>query len=92
MDYYPGDLGYLLGPLSAMLVFVSIFFGLIGLALYILLLVFVARDATRRNMNIAGWIILALFTGFWGTIIYLLNRGPIIVPKTPVKEVSQESG
>ncbi len=77
MDYFPADLGYLLGPLSAAAVFVSIFFGLIAFALGILLLVFLGKDAVRRNMNVAGWVILAIFTGFWGTTLYLLVRGPI---------------
>lgn len=81
MDYFPYQLDYFLRPISAAIISLSVFIGLIGLALGILILVFLGRDASRRNMNIAGWIILAIFTGFWGSTLYLLVRGPIVVEK-----------
>ena len=45
------------------------------IALHIALLVWVARDSKARNMGSgAGWMVLVLFTGLLGLIIYILSR------------------
>lgn len=77
--YYP-DISYLFETFSVGLVILLVLLGLIGFGFFILLLVFLSRDAGRRNMNVAGWVILAFFTGFYGVVVYLLNRGPILAP------------
>ena len=49
------------------------FFGLI--ALNIVLLIWVARDAKNRGMdNAVVWMILVMFTGIIGLIIYIFTR------------------
>lgn len=77
---YRPDLDYFPGILSVGLIAVWVLLGLIGLGLFVLLLVSLGRDAGRRNSNVAGWVILTVFTGFYGLALYLLNRGPIVTP------------
>ena len=54
--------------------------GVVAIALNIALLVWVARDAKNRSMDSSVlWMLLVMFTGFVGLLIYILSRpqGPI---------------
>ena len=79
----PSDFGY---ALLALLVFG--FFILIIIALFvvwILLAVWVYRDAKKRGMEATLWLLLVLLTGFIGLIVYLIVRRdhPIQQPPPP---------
>lgn len=50
--------------------------------LYIKLLIWVYRDAKKRNMDEVIWLLIAVFTGIIGLIIYLIVRDPIVPEKT----------
>ncbi len=66
----PPDLDILLG---GMLIFIVIFFViycLIGIALA----VWVYKDAEKRDMGGAVWLIIVILTGCIGCIIYLIVR------------------
>jgi len=79
----PGDLGY---ALLAFLVFGGIILFIIGLiAVWILLAVWVYRDAKKRGMEATLWLLLVLLTGFIGLIVYLIVRRehPIQQPPPP---------
>lgn len=79
----PDDLGYaLLGLL--LLGGIALFF--IGLAVvWILLAVWVYRDAKKRGMEATLWLLLVLLTGLIGLIVYLIVRRehPIQPPPPP---------
>ncbi len=74
-DPYSGDtsgLGLLLGGYCIFLV--------VMLIIDILILVWVYKDAKKRGANGALWIIIILFTGIIGLIIWLVVRPPIQPP------------
>jgi len=79
----PGDLGY---TLLAFLIFGGIILFILGLiAVWILLAVWVYRDAKKRGMEATLWLLLVLLTGFIGLIVYLIVRRdhPIQQPPPP---------
>jgi TctA family transporter len=68
----PEDLGY---AFLAFLIFGGIILFIIGLiAVWILLAVWVYRDAKKRGMEATLWLLLVLLTGFIGLIVYLIVR------------------
>jgi len=50
-----------------------------AVASYILLLGYVSRDARRRGMPVALWMIVALMPGYIGGVVYFLLRQPIMI-------------
>jgi len=79
----PDDLGY---AFLALLVFGGIILLIIGLfVVWILLAVWVYRDAKKRGMEATLWLLLVLLTGFIGLIVYLIVRRdhPIQQPPPP---------
>ena len=79
----PSDFGY---ALLALLVFGGIILLIIGLfVVWILLAVWVYRDAKKRGMEATLWLLLVLLTGFIGLIVYLIVRRdhPIQQPPPP---------
>jgi TctA family transporter len=68
----PGDFGY---AFLAFLVFGGFILLIIGLiAVWILLAVWVYRDAKKRGMEATLWLLVVLLTGFIGLIVYLIVR------------------
>lgn len=70
------------------LIFFILIFGLILFVISILLCVWVYRNAESRGMNGALWLIIVLFTGIIGLIIYLVVREDVktksaILPMPP---------
>ena len=63
------DYGIAAGVLMLILVF-SIVFLILGIALA----VWVYKDAKKRDMNAAVWLLVVLLTGCIGCIIYLIVR------------------
>ncbi len=53
---------------------------LIGLAIWIWLLVWVSKDAKARGLSGGAWVLVTLFFGLLGLIIYLVQRpsGPLV--------------
>ncbi|HEV7486891.1 MAG TPA: PLDc N-terminal domain-containing protein [Thermoanaerobaculia bacterium] len=47
----------------------------LALAVWIALLVWVYRDASRRGMNAVLWVIVVFFLHLLGFIVYLIARG-----------------
>jgi len=79
----PGDLGY---AFLAFLIFGGIILFIIGLlAVWILLAVWVYRDAKKRGMEATLWLLVVLLTGIIGLIVYLIVRRehPIQQPPPP---------
>jgi uncharacterized membrane protein YhaH (DUF805 family) len=79
----PGDFGY---AFLALLIFGGIILFIIGLfVVWILLAVWVYRDAKKRGMEATLWLLLVLLTGFIGLIVYLIVRRdhPIQQPPPP---------
>jgi uncharacterized membrane protein YhaH (DUF805 family) len=79
----PSDFGY---ALLALLIFGGIILFIIGLfVVWILLAVWVYRDAKKRGMEATLWLLLVLLTGFIGLIVYLIVRRehPIQQPPPP---------
>jgi TctA family transporter len=79
----PGGFGY---AFLALLVFGFFILFIIGLiAVWILLAVWVYRDAKKRGMEATLWLLLVLLTGFIGLIVYLIVRRehPIQQPPPP---------
>jgi TctA family transporter len=79
----PGDLGY---AFLAFLVFGGFILFIIGLiAVWILLAVWVYRDARKRGMEATLWLLVVLLTGIIGLIVYLIVRRehPIQQPPPP---------
>ncbi len=79
----PGDFGY---ALLALLVFGGIFILILGLlVVWILLAVWVYRDAKKRGMEATLWLLVVLLTGFIGLVVYLIVRRehPIQQPPPP---------
>ncbi len=79
----PDDLGY---AFLAFLVFGGIILFFIALfVVWILLAVWVYRDAKKRGMEATLWLLLVLLTGFIGLIVYLIVRRehPIQQPPPP---------
>lgn len=60
----------LLGGFMAILIVLVIVFYVIG----ILIAVWVYKDAKKREMNAAVWLLIVLLTGCCGCIIYLIVR------------------
>ncbi|KKN32251.1 hypothetical protein LCGC14_0815710 [marine sediment metagenome] len=60
----------LLGPIFLTIIVLVILFFVIGL----LLAIWVYRDAKKRDMNAAVWLLIVLLTGCIGCIIYLVVR------------------
>jgi hypothetical protein len=60
----------MLGGLMIIYLVVVVVFCLLGLALAI----WVYKDAKKRDMNAAVWLLIVLVTGFIGCIIYLVVR------------------
>ena len=56
--------------------------GVILFILYIKLLIWVYGDAQKRNMDEILWLLIVIFTGLVGLIIYLFIRDPLIAEKT----------
>ncbi len=50
-----------------------------AVASYILMLGYVSRDARRRGMPVALWMIVVLMPGYIGGVVYFLLRQPIMV-------------
>jgi uncharacterized protein YacL len=65
----PYDLGLLAGMYMMIIVGAVVFF-IIGL----LLAIWVYKDAKKRDMNAAVWLLIVLLTGCIGCIIYLVVR------------------
>ena len=79
----PDDFGY---ALLALLIFGGIILLIIGLiAVWILLAVWVYRDAKKRGMEATLWLLVVLLTGIIGLIVYLIVRRehPIQQPPPP---------
>jgi TctA family transporter len=79
----PGGFGY---AFLALLVFGGIILFIIGLFIvWILLAVWVYRDARKRGMEATLWLLVVLLTGFIGLIVYLIVRRdhPIQQPPPP---------
>jgi uncharacterized membrane protein YhaH (DUF805 family) len=79
----PDDFGY---ALLALLIFGFFILIIIGLfVVWILLAVWVYRDAKKRGMEATLWLLLVLLTGFIGLIVYLIVRRehPIQQPPPP---------
>ena len=79
----PGGFGY---AFLALLVFGGIILFIIGLiAVWILLAVWVYRDAKKRGMEATLWLLVVLLTGIIGLIVYLIVRRehPIQQPPPP---------
>lgn len=55
--------------------------GVILFVLYIKLLIWVYQDAQKRNMDEVIWLLIVVFTGLIGLIIYLIIRDPLIGQK-----------
>ncbi len=70
MIYQFGDLFGLLGGLYLMF----IAFAVIWFVVAILVAVWVYKDAKKRDMNAAVWLLIVLITGCVGCIIYLVVR------------------
>lgn len=60
--------------ITAYLIFIIIF-GLIAFAINIALMVWVYKDAERRDMGGALWLIIVFLTSGLGCLIYLIVRG-----------------
>ncbi len=60
----------LLSPIFLTILVLMILFFVIGL----LLAIWVYRDAKKRDMNAAVWLLIVLLTGCIGCIIYLVVR------------------
>ena len=76
----PDDFGY------ALLIFGGFILLIIALfVVWILLAVWVYRDAKKRGMEATLWLLLVLLTGFIGLIVYLIVRRdhPIQQPPPP---------
>lgn len=70
MIYQFGDIfGLLTGIYLIMIVLIIVFF-VVGIALA----VWVYKDAKKRDMNAAVWLLIVLVTGCIGCIIYLVVR------------------
>ena len=79
----PDDFGY---ALLALLVFGFFILFIIALfVVWILLAVWVYRDAKKRGMEATLWLLLVLLTGIIGLIVYLIVRRdhPIQQPPPP---------
>ena len=79
----PDDFGY---TFLALLIFGGIILFIIGLlAVWILLAVWVYRDAKKRGMEATLWLLVVLLTGIIGLIVYLIVRRehPIQPPPPP---------
>jgi uncharacterized membrane protein YhaH (DUF805 family) len=79
----PGGFGY---AFLALLVFGFFILFIIGLiAVWILLAVWVYRDAKKRGMEATLWLLVVLLTGIIGLIVYLIVRRdhPIQQPPPP---------
>ena len=63
-------------------VITMIIVGVILFVLYIKLLIWVYRDAQKRNMDEVIWLLIVFFTGLIGLIIYLIVRDPLMAKKT----------
>ncbi len=61
----------------------AVFFGLALLAVWIAILIWVYRDAEKRGMNGAIWVLVALFLHLLGLLIYFIVRAD-----HPVKSAS----
>lgn len=67
------------------LFFVSIFLLIVALLIVgVLICVWVYRDANKRGMDGALWLIIVIFMHIIGLIIYLIVRKPETVPRTAV--------
>lgn len=67
---FPYDPGLLLGGLLMIYVVVFIVFCVTGL----LIAIWVYKDAKKRDMNAAVWLLIVLLTNCIGCIIYLVVR------------------
>jgi len=79
----PGDFGY---AFLALMIFGGFILFIIALfVVWILLAVWVYRDAKKRGMEATLWLLLVLLTGFIGLIVYLIVRRdhPIQQPPPP---------
>jgi uncharacterized membrane protein YhaH (DUF805 family) len=79
----PDDFGY---AFLALLIFGFFILIIIGLfVVWILLAVWVYRDAKKRGMEATLWLLLVLLTGIIGLIVYLIVRRehPIQQPPPP---------
>lgn len=66
----PFDPFALLGGLYLMIIIIVVIYYVIGL----LIAIWVYRDAKKRDMNAAVWLLIVLLTGCIGCIIYLVVR------------------
>lgn len=65
------DMEALIGAYLAVVIIV----GLIALAINIALMVYVYKDAEKRDMGGALWLIIVFLTNLLGCLIYLIVRG-----------------
>lgn len=63
--------------MEAVLLISMLLGGLIGLAIFIGGIVFIARDAGKHNQSVALWVILFLFFGILALAIYLFVTGRV---------------
>ncbi len=70
MIFQFGDIFGLMATLYLIIIVVVILFFVIGLVLAI----WVYKDAKKRDMNAAVWLLIVLLTGCIGCIIYLVVR------------------
>ncbi len=69
-DYTIEDTGYYLGPSIGMILFLVIVPGIIS----ILIMIWVYKDAKKRNMEPILWLVLIFFFGCCGLLIYVIAR------------------
>jgi len=65
-----GLLGGFLGMFMTIMIILVVVFYIIG----ILIAIWVYKDAKKRDMNAAVWLLIVLLTGCCGCIIYLIVR------------------
>lgn len=70
MIFQFGDLGGLLGGFMLIMISLVVVFYVIA----ILIAIWVYKDAKKRDMNAAVWLLIVLVTGCIGCIIYLVVR------------------
>jgi len=76
-----------------------VFWVIIGLAiagaitLQIYIIVWVYRDAKKRNMDETIWLLIVIILGLVGLIIYLIVREPLVAEKSqqPIKVATAQS-
>lgn len=74
-QYYPDMIGGLIGIIIGAVIVI--------LFISVVLMVWVYRDAQKRNMNAVVWLLIVFFVGCFGWVIYLMVREPM-QPQAPM--------